>query len=505
MPRLSRSLGLAFALSTALALCAPSEAGACGGGSFYQENVSSSETIATTGHRVVISLSKTQTVLWDQIEFKGAPEDFAWVYPVKPGAVLEVATDAWTEALFGSTNKVVYSPTVTCYDEGSYTGDEGGGCNTSCAPGADGGGVRNGGGEFTVGGEGDDPVQVVHSATAGPYETVTISSAVPGAIAQWLTDNGYKVPAEATPILDAYAADGYDFIALRLTPGNGVSLMKPVRVITPGPTTTFPMRMLAVGAAEEVALTLFVLSEGRLQVDGYENVAVDPADVVWDFAADTSNYDTLREQALTKNGGAAFLTSYSTPDELFRDAFIEIADEPTIVKPPIVKEYLSQAVKNGEAQSCDIGSVVLLGDPGSAESGYAVVDVCDDQGTCGTPAAGELDSRDFACGTADDLATALVGMHPKDVWLTRLEAHLPIAALDKDLVLQPVSNPAKVTAEAFASSSTGDACSVAPGLDPAPRPRSPLPPAAYALLVAGAALASAVARRLAAPRRRAEV
>ncbi len=39
MPRLSRSLGLAFALSTALALCAPSEAGACGGGSFYQENV----------------------------------------------------------------------------------------------------------------------------------------------------------------------------------------------------------------------------------------------------------------------------------------------------------------------------------------------------------------------------------------------------------------------------------------------------------------------------------
>jgi hypothetical protein len=136
---------------------------------------------------------------------------------------------------------------------------------------------------------------------------------------------------------------------------------------------------------------------------------------VWDFAAGTSNYDTLREQALSGNGGAAFLTSYSTPDELFRDAFIEIADDPTIVKPPIVKEYLSQAVKNGEAQSCDIGSVVALGDPGSAESGYAVVDVCDDQGTCGTPAAGELDSRDFACGTADDLATALIGMHPKDV------------------------------------------------------------------------------------------
>lgn len=503
MLRLSRSLGLLGALSCALALCAPSEANACGGGTFYEEEqVSSGETIATTGHRVVIALSKTQTVLWDQIEFTGNPTDFAWVYPIKPGATLEVATDAWMEALHGSTSKAIYSPTVTCYTEGDGYDPPSGGCGLGCGDGA-GAGNDGGGGDFSVGGDAEDPVQVVHSATAGPYDTVTISSQVPGAIGQWLQDNGYNVPAGATPILDAYAGEGYDFIALRLTPGNGVSLMKPVRVVTPGPTTTFPMRMLGVGTAEEVALDVLVISEGRLQVDGYANVAIDPSDLVWDWEAGTSNYSALREQALSQDGGAAFLTSYSMPGELFAESVVEIGAEEPIHKTSIGEAYLAQAVKNGEATGCLPGAVVAKVGPGTAESGHTVVDVCDDQGDCGAPGAGEIDARELACEGADDLAVALIGMHPKDVWVTRLEANLPKASLDQDLVLQPVSTPAKVPAEALLTSSVGDACASAPGLERAPRPRSPLPPSALAMLAAGAALASAVTRRLAAVRRRA--
>jgi hypothetical protein len=503
MPRLSRSIGLLGALSSALALCVPSEANACGGGTFYDETqVSSGENIATTGHRVVIALSKTQTVLWDQIEFTGAPEDFAWVYPIKPGAVLEVATDAWTEALGGATAKTVYSPTELCFTEGDYTDDSSGqGCSMSCAPGADGGGVRNGGGDdVPVGGEAEDPVQVVHSSTAGPYETVTISSAVPGAIGQWLQDNGYNVPADATPVLDAYAADGFDFIALRLTPGNGVSLMKPVRVVTPGPTTTFPMRMLGVGAAEKVALNVLVIGEGRVQVDGYTNVAIDPTDVIWDWDSDTSNYSALRTEALSQDGGAAFLTSYSKLGELFAPGSIEIGTDEAIFKAPIAEQYLSQANKNGEAKSCLPGTVVAKVAPGTAESSYTVVDVCDEQGTCGTAGPNEIDSRDLACEGADDLAVALIGMHPADVWITRLEANLPKSALDKDLVLTPVAGQSEVPAELLVSTSIGDACDSVSAVAPPAKPRSPLPPSMMALLAAGAALASAVARRLSARR-----
>ena len=58
MHRLSRSLTALASLSLAAALFAPSEAKACGGGGFYP--VTASESVATTGHRVVISISKDQ-------------------------------------------------------------------------------------------------------------------------------------------------------------------------------------------------------------------------------------------------------------------------------------------------------------------------------------------------------------------------------------------------------------------------------------------------------------
>ena len=50
--------------------------------------------------------------------------------------------------------------------------------------------------------------------------------------------------------------------------------------------------------------------------------------------------------------------------------------------------------------------------------------------------AGEIDARSFACGSLDDVAVALTGSHPADVWLTRLEANLPRAALTADLEIQ---------------------------------------------------------------------
>jgi MYXO-CTERM domain-containing protein len=48
-----------------------------------------------------------------------------------------------------------------------------------------------------------------------------------------------------------------------------------------------------------------------------------------------------------------------------------------------------------------------------------------------------MDASAYACGGLDDLAVALGGMHPTDVWVTRLEAQLPRAALVKDLTLVP--------------------------------------------------------------------
>ena len=76
------------------------------------------------------------------------------------------------------------------------------------------------------------PVTVTHEGTVGPYDTVTLHANVPNALPGWLTANGYAIDPSVAPIIDAYTAEGFDFIALRLLPGAGVQQMKPVRVIT---------------------------------------------------------------------------------------------------------------------------------------------------------------------------------------------------------------------------------------------------------------------------------
>src|SRR5512144_462340 len=95
-----RSIAAGAAAALLTLVTSHHEAHACGGGAFYP---SSTETATVSGHRVVISLSSTQTVLWDQIAYNGAAKDFAWIMPVPDGARVEAASDAWLEVLDAAT------------------------------------------------------------------------------------------------------------------------------------------------------------------------------------------------------------------------------------------------------------------------------------------------------------------------------------------------------------------------------------------------------------------
>ena len=47
-----------------------------------------------SGHRMVMSISPTQSVLWDQIQYTGNPADFVWVLPVPSSdAKVELSED----------------------------------------------------------------------------------------------------------------------------------------------------------------------------------------------------------------------------------------------------------------------------------------------------------------------------------------------------------------------------------------------------------------------------
>lgn len=409
-------------------------ANACGG--CFASPAPQQETSVVTGHRMAFAVSPTRTVLWDQFQYDGAPKDFSWVLPVKPGAYVEESRDAWFEALDSYTSTRVFSPPVTCSAQVS----------ASCACGGSSDSGQSGGGDGTN----QPSVNVIHEGTVGPYETVTVQSSDPAALRAWLDGHGYIVPPNIDPIIDAYVAEGFDFVALRLQPGFGVQQMTPVRVVTPGGDYQLPLRMVAAGVGSFVGITLFVIGEGRFGMPDLPEVSVATKNLEWDFAAQTSNYPELRQQALLQNGGRTYITTFARQRGL--------ADQ--IALPRTGAGVLTVSVTDSLGQRTDATTLTSLYflqaaanenespktcsfDKSAALATNALVVECQDP-PCSNPAPGNLWSDTFACSGFDDVEAAVIGMHPSDIWVTRLEMRLPATALDADCVLEPSVNQGTV-------------------------------------------------------------
>lgn len=396
-----------------------------------------------TGHRMALSVSPKQTVLWDQIEYSGAPESFAWVLPVKPGAIIQLSSDAWFDTLDAATNTQIFQPQISCAN-----GSSGPSFGCGYAEDAAGRAFDN----ESAGSQGP-AVTVVSRGSVGPYSTVTLSTDTPGALNTWLTENGFALDPSTQPVVDEYIAEGFDFIALKLLPGADVQAMQPVRVVQEGANPTLPLRMVAIGTGANVALTLFLISEGRWEAKNFGNVVVPSNLISWDFKDDSSNYTALREKVLADNNGATWLTSFSFQGGLlgqlqglpgFGIRTYGNAGAPVLAD-TIASAYVRQALNNGQLANEECISQFA----NIASSGLMVTNPCPldkpfADPSCTPPAANTIDARSLVCGLLDaepldDVAVALNGLHPRDVWLTRIEADLPRTALGQDLILQPAA------------------------------------------------------------------
>jgi MYXO-CTERM domain-containing protein len=252
---------------------------------------------------MAVSLSPEETTLWDQIEYAGDPEDFVWVLPVRNGAPVELADNAFFEALEQATRITLQAPTPP---------------RTFC-PNPCGGGLAAAAerGDFAADG-GMGGVEVHHQATIGPYETVTIGSEDPDALVAWLRDRDYAVPDSILPTIRFYTDQGMDFAVLRLAPNAGVNQMQPVRVSMPGMNPTFPLRMVAAGVEGKVGLELFVFAEGRYEAENFAMAEVDRDAITYDWDTGQFSYDDLLSDALATEEGRVWVTEYAqtAPDSI---------------------------------------------------------------------------------------------------------------------------------------------------------------------------------------------
>ena len=266
------------------------DAHACGGCI-----VSQTETTQVTGHRMILSVSKDRTTLWDQITYSGAPESFAWVLPIKGTVDVGLSSDAMFSALEQATAVTISSPNINCLPP-------------DCAFGPPNAGSGGEGGSGIGGG-----VVIIAEEVVGPYATVQLSSQDPSALKNWLLDNGYNLPADVSPVVDAYVNEGFNFLALKLIPGAGINSMRPVRVTSAGAAPVLPLRMVAAGTGQTTPITLWVMGEGRYEPSNFDSFTIDASKLVWDWDASSSNYASVKQAGFAATGGKSWLVEAGEP------------------------------------------------------------------------------------------------------------------------------------------------------------------------------------------------
>jgi hypothetical protein len=365
-------------------------ASACGG-CFHPPTQSVSD---ITDERMLLSVSTTQTTLYDQIQYSGSPSSFAWVLPIHGTVTVGLSADVLFDSVDVVTQTTIVPPTPNCPSPN---------CRSTTAPTA--------GNSFGAGASDQGTVTVTKQQNVGPYATVQLHSTDASALDNWLAQNGFVIPDDVVPVMNEYVTEGFDFLAMKLQPDQGVQSMRPVRVSAPGASLSLPLRMAAVGTGSSVGISIWVVADGRYEPQNFPFFRIADSELVWDFGANLSNYTTLRVQheAALQNKGWEIESSIDVNEQLLTSVILS----------------------GGQYYN---GGGAFTGSPG------AVSDPSQDYLPVGDPDAGAGDSGE-PLQTAEEVRTADVaalfaGMTGPSVRVTRIRSDISHAAMTADLVLQ---------------------------------------------------------------------
>ena len=356
------------------------DASACGGCFIPTENPT-----VVTDHRMILTVAKEQSTLYDQIKYSGSPSSFAWVLPISGTVDVGLSADIVFQAVDGMTQTRISPPPQNCPPAPNC--GTGKGFNApSAAAGA------------------EDGVTVTKREVVGPYESVQLKATDANALQTWLAQNNFTVPADVKPVVDQYVNEKFDFLALKLIPGKTTQDMRPVRVTTKGANVVLPLRMVAAGTGPVVGISLWVIAEGRYESQNFPSFTIPTSEIAWDWTQNKSNYTEVRAQKTLANKGRAWEIESST-----------------LVAP----QNVTQAVVNGYYYNGGGGGGPISQDP-EVRAQDAYLPVKDAQGVV-LKTAQQVRS--------EDLATLFFGIPSVTTRVTRMRADLAHAALDTDLVM----------------------------------------------------------------------
>jgi hypothetical protein len=407
MNRTTIVIGLSLT-APALALFAERDAAACGG--CFQPPSQTATDI--TDERMLLAASTTQSTLYDQIRYSGNPSSFAWVLPIHGTVDVGLSADVLFDSVDALTATQIQPPP------------------TNCPPPPNCGNASSGGSFSGAAGDTEAPtVTVTKAENVGPYATVQLHATDSSALDNWLAQNGFVIPADVVTVINQYVTEGFDFLAMKLLPNQGVQSMRPVRVTSPGASLSLPLRMAAIGTGATVGITIWVVSDGRYEPQNFPFFHIDDSALVWDFNTSSSNYTTLRAQDEAALGGKGW----------------EIESSLTLNQQLITSVILSGGQYYGYGPGGGFAQA-----PADASQDYLAIGDAD-----GGPDGGYQSAEDVR---AADIAALFTGLSGSNVRVTRMRSDISHAAMTKDFVLQASADQSELSNIRVASQSVNLVC-----------------------------------------------
>jgi hypothetical protein len=304
------AIGLAFA---------PDHADACGG-TFCDGTLGPvAMPVDQTGENILFwidrSGSEPFTEAHIQIQYKGDPERFAWLVPMRAAPEVLVGSQALFDNVLGATQPIL---TLNSRFDG----------NCGAVPVASGGGCGFGDdviffddGFSTFGDTGDgwgedtDGPDIIDRGSAGAFEYVVLTGDSVDVIVDWLDEAGYQQDPDAPPILEEYLQEGFVFVAFKLRAGVGLDEIHPVALRYPGVDPCIPIRLTRIAATEDMAIRAFFLGHDRAVPQNWPHVELNLAKLDWVGNA-ASSYLSNISLAIDEAGGRAFITEYAGTDAI---------------------------------------------------------------------------------------------------------------------------------------------------------------------------------------------
>ena len=230
---------------------------------------------------MLLAVSPTQTTLYDQIRYTGNPASFAWVLPIHGTVDVGLSADVLFDSVDALTATQIVAPAPELRPAAQLPWRD------SASPRLRRRRRRRQAPATAV--------TVTKAENVGPYATVQLHSTDASALDSWLAQNGFSIPADVVPVIDQYVAEGFDFLAMKLLPNQGVQAMRPVRVTTPGASLSLAAAHGGrSGPAPRSGSRSGSSATGGTSRRTFPFFHIEDSDLVWDFSTSSSNYTTLR-------------------------------------------------------------------------------------------------------------------------------------------------------------------------------------------------------------------